>query len=127
MRKSIFTLFLGCICIISILGGCSKVNKVSMTGRYLKASSGINLIIDEEGLPIVMGNSSNKEDIFEGLQTGDKIQITCNSEIRETYPAGTDIYSCKLIERGTIEDIPKETLKSLEEMEWTFDFSEIDN
>ena len=54
-------------------------------------------------------------------------QEICNSEIRETYPAGTDIYSCKLIERGTIEDIPKETLKSLEEMEWTFDFSEIDN
>ena len=121
MRKSVFKLFLGAICIIVILGGCSKINKVSMTGRYLKASSGINLIIDEEGLPIVMGNSSNKEDIFEGLQTGYKIQITCNSEIRETYPAGTDIYSCKLIERGTIENIPKMTLKTLEDMGWTFE------
>lgn len=127
MRKSIFTLFLGCICIIAILGGCSKVNKVSMTGRYLKSTSDTHLIIDENNSPIVMGNSSKKDNIFEGLQTGDKIEIICNSEIRETYPAGTDIYSCKLIERGTIEDIPKETLKSLEEMEWTFDFSEIDN
>lgn len=121
MRKSVFKLFLGAICIIAILVGCSKINKVSMTGRYLKASSGINLIIDEEGLPIVMGNRSNKEDIFEGLQTGDKIEITCNSEIRETYPAGTDIYSCKLIERGTIEDIPKMTLKTIEDMGWTFE------
>ncbi len=122
MRKSVFKLFLAAICIIVILGGCSKINKVSMTGRYLKASSGINIIIDEEGLPIVMGNSSNKEEIFEGLQTGDKIEITCNSEIRETYPAGADIYSCKLIERGTIEDIPKMTLKTLEDMGWTFEY-----
>lgn len=121
MRKSVFKLFLGAICIIAIFVACSKINKVSMTGRYLKASSGINFIIDEEGSPIVMGNSSNKEDIFEGLQTGDKIEITCNSEIRETYPAGTDIYSCKLIERGTIEDIPKMTLKTLEDMGWTFE------
>lgn len=120
MRKSVFKLFLGAICIIVILGGCSKINKVSMTGIYLKASSDIHLIINEDGLPIVMGNSSNKEEIFEGLQTGDKIEITCNSEIRETYPAGTDIYSCKLIERGTVENVPKMTLKTLEDMGWTF-------
>ena len=121
MRKSVFTLFLGAICIIVILAGCSKINKVSMTGIYLKASSDAHIIISEDGSPIVMGNSSNKEDIFEGLQTGDKIEITCNSEIKETYPAGTDIYSCKLIERGTMEYIPKMTLKTLKDLGWTFE------
>lgn len=122
MRKSVFKLFIGTICMIAILGGCSKVNKTSITGRYLKATGDVHLIISEDGGPITMGNSSKKVDIFDSLETGDKIEITCNSEIRETYPAGTDVYSCKLIEKGSIEDINKDTLKRLEEMGWTFEY-----
>ena len=94
--------------------------KNPMTGIYLKSKSGNNLIIDENNGPIVMGNETGKEDIFDDLKSGDKIEITCGPN-RETYPGGTEIYSCKLIERGSLDDIPKDVLDKLQEMKWEFD------
>lgn len=91
-----------------------------MVGIYLKSKSGNNLIIDENNGPIVMGNETGKEDTFDDLKSGDKIEITCGP-IRETYPGGTEIYSCKLIERGSADDIPKDVLDKLQEMNWEFD------
>ena len=42
----------------------------------------------------------------------------------EIYPGRTTIYTCKLIEKGSVNDIPKDILDKLEEMGWTFDLSE---
>ena len=100
----------------------SNNKKKVMIGVYLKSNNESNIIIAEDNGPIVMYNKTGKENIFDNLKSGDKIRITYDS-IMETYPARTQIYSCKLIEKGTLDNIPKDTLNKLQEMGWTFDLS----
>ena len=101
--------------------GCSGSGKNSMSGISLRSTNGISFIIDEDNFPITMGNNAGKEDAFDDLKNGDKIEITYDS-INETYPWETNVYSYKLIERGSIDNIPKEVLDKLEEMGYSFDF-----
>jgi hypothetical protein len=107
---------------IILLVGCSVNSKNSMTGIYLKSINGSNIIIGEDSAPTLMGNETGKENIFDDLKSGDKIKITYDL-INETYPAQTQIYSCKLIERGSVNDLTKDILDKLQEMGWTFDLS----
>ncbi len=100
----------------------SNNKKNTMIGIYLESTNENNIIISEDTSPIVMYNKTNKENIFDNLKSGDKIIITYDS-IMETYPARTNIYSCKFIEKGTLDNIPKDTLNKLQEMGWTFDLS----
>ncbi|WP_430846376.1 hypothetical protein [Clostridium nigeriense] len=86
----------------------------------MKSTNGSNIIISEDSSPTLMGNETGNENIFDDLKSGDKIEITYDS-IMETYPGKTNIYSCKLIEEGSINDIPKDTLDKLQEMGWEFD------
>ncbi|MDU5111832.1 MAG: hypothetical protein E6248_15445 [Clostridium sp.] len=103
--------------------GCSENNKTSMTGIYLRSTNGSNIIIVDNNGPIVMSNETGSENVFDDLENGDKIEVTYDA-IMETYPGRTTIYSCKLIEKGSAKDIPKDILDKLEEMGWTFDLSE---
>lgn len=103
--------------------GCSEESKNSMIGLYLRSTNGSNIIIAENNGPIVMANETSNESIFDDLENGDKIEVTYDS-IMETYPGRITIYSCKLIEKGSAKDIPKDILDKLEEMGWTFDLSE---
>lgn len=105
-----------------LLIGCSENSKGSMIGRYLRSTNGMNIIVSDNSGPTVMSNKTGDENIFDDLKSGDKIEIIYDS-IMETYPSKTQIYSCKLIERGSVNDIPKEILDKLEEMGWTFDLS----
>ena len=70
-----------------------------------------------------MSNKTGSENVFDDLESGDKIEVTYDI-IMETYPGRTTIYTCKLIEKGSANDIPKDILDKLEEMGWTFDLSE---
>lgn len=106
--------------IIVILYSNNKKNP--MIGIYLKSTNENNIIISEDAGPILMYNKTNKENIFDTLKSGDKIKITYDS-IMETYPGTTQIYSCKLIEKGNLDNIQKDTLEKLQEMGWTFDLS----
>ena len=106
--------------IIVILYSNNKKN--TMIGIYLKSTNESNIIIDEYGGPIAMYNKTDKDNIFHNLKSGDKISITYDS-IMETYPGRTNIYSCKLIQKGNLDDIEKDTLEKLQEMGWTFDLS----
>jgi len=91
-----------------------------MTGRCLVATNGKYLIVADNSDPIVMSNQTNNTSLFESLHTGDKIRIT-HDDILLSYPGHTGVYSCKVLENGSIEDIPENTLASLTEMNWTFD------
>lgn len=93
-----------------------------MNGIYLKSISGAHLIIDENSGPIHMNNETGKENIFDALKNGDKIEITYDL-INEPYPAVTRIYSCKLLKKGNINDVPKDVLDKLQELGWKFDLS----
>ena len=100
----------------------SNNKKNTMIGIYLISTNKNNIIISEEAGPIVMYNKTNKENIFDTLKSGDKIKITYDL-IMETYPARTQIYNCKLIEKGNLDNIPKETLEKLKDLGWTFNLS----
>lgn len=91
----------------------------SMTGLCLISSDGKYLIIDEGGIPIVMSNQSGNDDLFRGLQTGDKVEITYDG-IEETYPARTGVYTCRQIEKSSADAISENTLSQLRQLGWSF-------
>ena len=92
-----------------------KVSKLTMTGRYLTNERGTNMIIVDES-PIVMTDANDK-DLFKDLSDGDLIIIT-HSEVAESYPGQTRVYSLKKKSDGSIDDISKDVLESLIEMGW---------
>ena len=121
--KKTRTLIIFMMLSILTLVGCSENDKNEMTGIFLKSMNGNHLIIDENGSPIEMGNETGKENIFDDLQSGDKIEITYDA-IMERYPGQTHSYSCKLLEKGHIDDISTDTLNTLQEYGWIFDLSD---
>ena len=105
-----------CVLLLAACGG-----KEPMEGRYLQAENGAHLVIADDGEPFMVSDQRKKGDLFEGLTSGDCIRIT-HDGIEECFPAQTGAYSCKLLEEGSPEDIPAETLAVLEELGYTFDF-----
>ena len=99
--------------------GCSSNSKMNMEGRYLRVGKA-NLIIDENGGPIVMNNISGNDELFDDLKNGDKIKIKCN-EVLNSYPAQTQVDKFKFLEAGDISDIPQSTINSLKELGWEID------
>lgn len=100
-----------------LLVGCG--GKSTMTGRYLLAENGAALIVTDDGEAITLSDQSRGRDLFDGLESGDRIQIT-HDGIAESYPGQTGAYTCKLLEDGGVEDIPEETLANLEGLGWDF-------
>ena len=50
----------------------------------------------------------------------DEILFEYNADVQR-YPASTTIYSCKLLEDGSPEDLPQDEIDTLTEMGWTID------
>ena len=88
----------------------------ALTGRYLQASNGAHIVIDEAGTPVVLTDRS-ETGIFKGLSAGDKVLVSC-SILAETYPARAVAYFCMPQEEGHPTDLPSETLSQLVEMKW---------
>ena len=86
-------------------------------GRCLVAENGSYMFIDGNS-PIVMSNRKDKEGMFAGLETGDKI-LLLHDGIAESYPGGTGAYWCMKLEDGTQADIPEQVTKELAELGWT--------
>lgn len=115
---------LGMMCI-----GCSNQNEVEseryeMEGRLLKSVSGSHYIVANNGGAISMGNETGDEGIFDELLSGDLIRVTYD-QIQESYPGGTTIYNLKLVEEGTVENLPQDEIDQLIEMGNTFDLSNV--
>ena len=75
--------------------------------------------------PIIMSNRKDKEGLFSGLGTGDKILIF-HDGIAETYPGRTGAYWCVKLEDGTQADIPEQVIEELTELGWTIVGNEAD-
>ncbi len=88
----------------------------TFTGRMVIGKNNY-LIIDESGLPIRISVEGSIDDFFEGYKTGDKVEVL-SSLVAETYPGQAFIYKVKLIENGSINDIPSEVLASLKDLGW---------
>lgn len=91
-----------------------KPDQPESIGRYMRTSAGSHLIFLDNAL-IIMSNHSESENLFDGLNTGDEIKIS-HGDIQESYPGGTGAYSCKLVSKGSIDDIPKDMIESLSSM-----------
>ena len=122
--KKLLVYFLLLILSTILLVGCSENSRNYMTGIYLRSTNGSDIIVSDDSATTVMSNKIGDENIFDDLKSGDKIEIIYDS-IMETYPSKTQIYSCKLIERGSIDNIPKDVLDKLQEMGWTFDLENL--
>lgn len=93
-------------------------------GRCLVADNGSYMFIDGNS-PIIMSNRKDKEGLFSGLGTGDKILIF-HDGIAETYPGRTGAYWCVKLEDGTQADIPEQVIEELTELGWTIVGNEAD-
>ena len=132
MKKRIFVLTLALLLALFALmaSGCDISEKIEKTrglekdtGRALVAG-GTYLIVYENGDFLVMNNISDNEDLFDGIESGDKIEITRKSEVAESYPAQCYVKKCKKIEDGNIDDVPKKAIDALTELGWVIDYGE---
>ena len=73
------------------------------------------------GSPTVMINSSDDEDLFSDVRTGDLIKIKHANEIMESYPPQVNVYSCKIVSKGTADDVDKEVLDELASHGWNYE------
>lgn len=118
MKRSVLAA-LAALCALLLWAGCAQEEpRPSMTGLCLAAEGGSYLILTEEGEPIVMSNQSGREDLFQGLGSGDRIEVVTDGAVQETYPAQVGVYSCTLLEEGSPEDLPQEVLDALAELDW---------
>lgn len=85
-------------------------------GLFLRAEGKAMVIID--GCPTEMVNKTENTDLFSSFLSGDLITVV-HTEVRELYPASTDVYEATLKERGSFDDIPEEIIHSLRTMGWT--------
>ena len=94
-----------------------------MGSRGFSFSKGIYLETRATHPLIVMGNSpvsmsdQSVGNLFEGLQTGDRI-LVLHDGIAETYPGSTGVYAVWKIGSGAQGDIPSDVIRSLIEMGW---------
>lgn len=86
-------------------------------GFFMPCTNGSYLIIIDVQGPTEMYHENGDNSIYDDLSVGDTIKVT-HSEIEETYPGLTIIYSIEKISDGALSDIPADTLASLEELGW---------
>lgn len=86
------------------------------TGTCMVTDDGSVLIL-LDGSPIVLRNCTDREGLLDDLHTGDTVRIL-HDGIQESYPGGTGVYFCRVVERGDIGDIPESILESLSPMGW---------
>lgn len=84
-------------------------------GIYLEGTGAPLLILD--GSPFVMGDRSEGENLFDGLETGDKI-LVLHDGLCESYPGQTGVYWIKRLGAGSLADISSDVLDSLVQMGW---------
>lgn len=101
---------------VSLTEGTSAENTMTITGRMVVGKSAY-LIVDEDLSPISMSVDSSAEAFFDGINTGDKIEVV-SSPVAESYPGQAHVYSVKVIEKGREDDIQFSVMSHLRELGW---------
>ena len=115
--KICICVFLSVILIFTSLIGFLLAKGLGLSvGRYLGADDGKDFLVVDR-TPIQMSDRSKKQELFDGLETGDRI-LVIHTGIEESYPARSGAYFVLRLERGTKEDIPPEVISSLTELGW---------
>ena len=119
-KATVFIVLMICL----ILSGCDSGkdkntnDEINKTIGYCLVTTNDNyiIVIPDYG-PVVMTDKSENGDLFDGLQTGDKIEVSF-AFINESYPGQANTSYCKIISRGSFEDIPQDIYERLEELGW---------
>lgn len=99
-----------------LVAGCSMSTNVVM-GRCVKmGDESYAILLDNE--PTIMLPQWAKEGVFDALNTGDLIEITCGETLL-SYPAQVKVFKVKVIEEGTMDTISNVTLENLREIGFT--------
>ena len=88
------------------------------TGIYIAAGSPIILFDGGSGEPVVMQGRTGDEDMFGGLETGDRILIFHDGTMMLSYPAQMNVFFCIRLEKGDEASVPEEVMESLKELGW---------
>lgn len=89
---------------------------MTVEGRAYVCDNGNVLVVSDRG-PVRFTVTDEYREVYDGLTTGDEIEITCLM-IEETYPAQTDAITLEKLSDGEPSDLPQDTVQSLEEMGW---------
>lgn len=73
------------------------------------------LLVTSDGEPIVL--TTDICDAFCDCGNGSRVRVT-HGDIAETFPAQAEVYDYKLLEEGSLSDVPKEALEALENLGW---------
>ena len=129
--KKLFVLILALFFVPSLTSCASNEPQPTLTGYFIATVGNSQiLIVDEEHFssgvsgrfsPISMHNNSENEFLFENLQTGDRISVSYNGEIADSFPAQMWVYGYELLEQGSVENVPQEIFELLIEMGWIVD------
>lgn len=110
-----------CLLALALLAACGasaeEPKQPETEGRLLLAANGTALLVTEDGEPIVLSVEAEGDGPWDGFHSGDKIAAVLG-DIRETWPAQAGVSQWRLLEAGTMEDLPEETLTDLEALGW---------
>ena len=85
-------------------------------GRYIRTENGSHMIVMDSS-PVKMTDRTNHKDSFGKISTGDEILII-HGPVAESYPGQTQVHWVLKLDGGSIENIPRDIISSLEEMGW---------
>ena len=106
------------LCIVLLIGVAFIVAAASgigiNAGTCIKADNGRYLVVIDNS-PIAMHQRSGNKNIFEQLETGDRIFIV-HSGILETFPGRTGVYLVVKLSSG--HEIPQEIISQLTDLGW---------
>lgn len=104
----------------AIIGRFLRLSRIGLIDSVPYIGSYI-LVADESAYLnnyfIDMKNLTGNKNVFADLQNGDKIKVT-GRNISNSDPSQMEILSCKLIEKGSINDIPQDFYNNLLELGW---------
>lgn len=118
MKKTLCTV-LSLLLVFTLLYGCGNFKPAS-TGRAVVSGSSCLIVLN--GSPTVMINSSDDEDLIFRVRTGDLIKIKhAEWRLGSSYPPQVNVYSCKIVSKGTADDVDKEVLDELASHGWNYE------
>lgn len=121
--KMRFVLLCGLLCAL-LLTACG--GKSTTTGWYLATVEGSQeagplIVRDDTGdHGVYMVDKSGSGGLFDGLESGDRIRITYDCPDSSPWPGVDWVFTCELLEKGALDDVPEEALTVMEEAGYDF-------
>lgn len=109
------------VCLLAALAACAAPaeERTETEGRLLLAENGTALLVMEDETAVTLSVQAEGADPWDGFQSGDRVAAVLGP-LRETWPAQADVYDWRLLEKGTLEDVPEDVLTGLEDLGWDF-------